>query len=284
MCLTSIMMTTYSVVMALCCLPTLFPPFLAQARYHHLLIGSTKPPRLCSHSHFGCHPHLLWSPTNHLATPPEFHFAPLFPSFPVEQETIECNMASMGTQRSSFSWTVPSPSFPVTIDTGATFTITPFYSDFVTGLTSTEEAIIHGLATGLRIEGSGTVHWNLPMDDGSQITLAMTAYYIPEAKRRLLSPQHYLQNSSYPAKQHFAIMATHMEFVSEHRRKATVKYHHQNNLPTIQMWNSHQQRKPQAKAMEACVLNINNMNLTPPQKELLRWHFCLCHQGFDSLQ
>ena len=112
----------------------------------------------------------------------------------------------------------------------------------------------------------------------------MTAYYVPEAKRRLLSPQHYLQNSSDPTKQHFAITATHMEFVLEHHRKATVKYHHQNNLPTIQMWNSHQQREPQAEAMEACVLNVNNMNLTPPQKELLRWHFHLCHQGFNSLQ
>ena len=262
MCLTSIMMTTYSVAMALCCSPTLFPLFLAQARYHRLLIGST----------------------NHLATPPEFHFAPLFPSCPVEWETIECNMASTGTQRSSFSWTVPSPSFPVTIDTGATFTITPFCSDFVTRLTSTEGAILHGLARGLRIEGSGTVHWNLPADDGSQITLAMTAYYVPDAKQCLLSPQHYLQNSADPTKQHFAITATHMEFVSEHRRKATVKYHHQNNLPTIQMWNSHQQREPQAEAMEACVLNVNNINLTPPQNELLHLHFHLCHQGFDSLQ
>ena len=284
MCLTSIMMTTYSVAMALCCLPMLFPPFLAQARYHRLLIGSTKPPRLRSHSRIWVPSPPPLVPTNHLATPPEFHFAPLFPSCLVEQEIIECNMASTGTQRSSFSWTIPSPSFPVTIDTGATFTITPFCSDFVTGLTSTEGAILHGLATGLRFEGSGTVHWNLPADDGSQITLAMTAYYVPEAKRRLLSPQHYLQNSSDPTKQHFAIMATHMEFVLEHRRKATIKYHHQNNLPTFQMWNSHQQREPQAEAMEACVLNINNMNLTPPQKELLHWHFHLCHQGFDSLQ
>ena len=112
----------------------------------------------------------------------------------------------------------------------------------------------------------------------------MTVYYVPEAKQHLLSPQHYLQNSSDPTKQHFVITATHMEFVSEHRQKATIKYHHQNNLPTIQMWNSHQQRELQAEDMEACVLNVNNMNLTPPQKELLRWHFRLCHQGFDSLQ
>ena len=284
MCLTSIMMTTYSVAMALCCSPTLFSPFLVQARYHHLLIGSTKPPRLRSHSRFQLPSPPPLVPTNHLATPPEFHFAPLFPSFPVERETIECNMALMGTQRSSFSWTVHSPSFPVTIDAGATFTITPFCSDFVTVLTSTEGVILHGLAMDLRIECSGTVHWNLPADDGSQITLAMTAYYVLEAKRHLLSPQHYLQNSSDPAKQHFAITATHMEFVSEHRRKATVKYHHENNLPTIQMWNAHQQRELQAEAMEACVLNVNNMNLAPPQKELLHWHFRLCHQGFNSLQ
>ena len=290
MCLTFIMMTTYSVTMALSCSPMLFPLFLAQAPYHRLLIGSTKPPRLHSHSRFRVPSSPPLVPTNHpnhRATPPEFHFAPLFPSLPVEWKTIECNMASTGpnlSQRSSFSWTVPSPSFPVTIDTGATFTITPFYSDFVTGLTSTKGAILHGLAMGLQIEGSGMVDWNLPADDGSQITLKMTAYYVPEANRRLLSPQHYLQNSSNSTKQHFAITASHMEFVSEHRRKATIKYHHQNNLPTIQMWNSHPQREAQPEAMEACVLNVNNMNLTPPQKELLRWHFCLCRQGFDSLQ
>ena len=191
MCMTSIMMTTYSVAMALCCSPTLFPPFLAQACYHRLLIGSTKPPRLRSHSRFRVPfspPLVPTNHPNHPATPPEFHFAPLFPSLPVEQETIECNMASMGPQRSSFSWTVPSPSFPVTIDTGATFTIIPFCSDFVTGLTSTEGVILHRLATGLRIQGSGTIHWNLPADDGKQITLTMTAYYVPEANRRLLSP------------------------------------------------------------------------------------------------
>ena len=139
MCLTSIMMTTYSVAMALCCLPTLFPPFLAQAGYHRLLIVSTKPPRLRSHSRCWVPSPPPLVPTNHLATPPEFHFAPLFPSFLDEWETIECNMASTGTQRSSFSWTIPSLSFPVTIDTGATFTITPFVLTLSLGLPQQRE-------------------------------------------------------------------------------------------------------------------------------------------------
>ena len=96
MCLTSIMMTAYSVAMALCCSPMLFPPFLAQACYHCLLIGSTKPPHLRSHSRFRVPSSPPLVPTNHPnhpVTPPEFHLGPLFPSLPVERETIECNMA-----------------------------------------------------------------------------------------------------------------------------------------------------------------------------------------------
>ena len=163
MCLTSIMMTTYSVAMALCCSPTLFPPFLTQACYHRLLIGLTKPPRLRSHSRFWVPPPPPLVPTNHLATPPEFHFAPLFPSCPVERETIECNMASTGTQQSSFSWTVPSPSFPVTIDTGATFTITPFVLTLSPGLPQQRERYSMGWRRVLELKvlppSIGTSQW-----------------------------------------------------------------------------------------------------------------------------
>ena len=145
MCLTSIMMTTYSVVMALSCSPTLFPPCLAQACYHRLLIGSTKPPRLRSHSRFWVPSSPPLVPTNHpnhRATPTEFYYAPLFLSLPVERETIECNMALMGpnlSHRSSFSSTVPSPSFPVTIDTGQLFQSPPFALTLSPGLPQQRE-------------------------------------------------------------------------------------------------------------------------------------------------
>ena len=51
------------------------------------------------------------------------------------------------------------------------------------------------------------------------------------------------------------------------------------------MWNSQNQSENKVgNILETCVVNENNLNLTPPQKELLCWHFHLCHQGFNSLQ
>ena len=49
--------------------------------------------------------------------------------------------------------------------------------------------------------------------------------------------------------------------------------------------NARQQRvSTQGELLEACVVSENNINLTSAQKELVHWHFHLCHQGFDSLQ
>ena len=39
-----------------------------------------------------------------------------------------------------------------------------------------------------------------------------------------------------------------------------------------------------AEVNNAGVLVEQNLNLTASQKELLHWHFHLCHQGLDSLQ
>jgi len=52
-----------------------------------------------------------------------------------------------------------------------------------------------------------------------------------------------------------------------------------NNLPVI----SAARRKEQQKQMQALVMTIikeENQNLTPAQKELLQWHFCLGHVSF----
>ena len=46
------------------------------------------------------------------------------------------------------------------------------------------------IAKRLVIEGSGTIEWSMPMDDGTTGTLKLLAYYIPGASQHLLSPQH----------------------------------------------------------------------------------------------
>ena len=64
-----------------------------------------------------------------------------------------------------------------------------------------------------------------------------------------------------------------------------VKYDPNNNLPTHEA-NLPNQREKEAKALTnaVCVTNEANQNLTPSQKELLRWHFILGHIGFQHVQ
>ena len=55
-----------------------------------------------------------------------------------------------------------------------------------------------------------------------------------------------------------------------------IKYDPKNNLPTHESTLPNQIEK-EAKALtnDVCVTNEANRNLTPSQKELLRWHFRL---------
>ena len=82
MCLTSIMMTTYLVAMALCCSPTLFPPFLAQARYHRLHWVKETPSSTLSQSLLGA---ILTSFGTHKPSKPSSDFTriPLCPFIPI---------------------------------------------------------------------------------------------------------------------------------------------------------------------------------------------------------
>ena len=64
-----------------------------------------------------------------------------------------------------------------------------------------------------------------------------------------------------------------------------VKYDPKNNLSTHEA-NLPNQKEKKFKALESavCVTNKANQNLTPSQKELLRWHFRLGNIGFQHVQ
>ena len=64
-----------------------------------------------------------------------------------------------------------------------------------------------------------------------------------------------------------------------------VKYDPKNNPPTHEATLPNQREK-EAKALTnaVCVTNEANQNLTPSQKELLRWHFRLRNIGFQHVQ
>jgi hypothetical protein len=72
---------------------------------------------------------------------------------------------------------------PVVIDTGASFSITPFEEDFVSPLKSADMDAMHGLADSVLVKGVGWVlEWTI-RDAGNQIAIIRTkAYYVPQAK------------------------------------------------------------------------------------------------------
>ena len=119
----------------------------------------------------------------------------------------------------------------------------------------------------------------------------MPAYYVTSAQCCLLSPQNYHQNinsDNGQGEEYFVIHVKEFALVMPDGRTATIIYNKQTNFPTISMQTSTMSCSAQEPlditGLNACVLSARNQNLTAGQKELLYWHFSLCHQGFDSLQ
>ena len=212
-------------------------------------------------------------------------FRPLFPTAgpPVEANTAEPTTEG-AKDTSYFSWTSlfsSSKTFPVTFDSGATITISPFREDFV-DYAASEGSVLQGLAKGLEIEGTGTVRWAMTLDDGTTTVLEAPAYYVPAARCRLLSPQSYLQHND-ATDESFVLRAAKFEFHKQKSKCASIRYSKDNNLPTCQMWNE-PKLAPSPTVNHGCVTNLANMNLTTAQKELMKWHYRLCHQGLASIQ
>jgi hypothetical protein len=84
--------------------------------------------------------------------------------------------------------------FELLWDTGATLTVTPFETDFITPVKSTDKPLVmQGLAKGLAVKGMGEVEWSVCTVDGRYEKVRSPAYFVPEAKPRIFSPPTYFQ-------------------------------------------------------------------------------------------
>jgi hypothetical protein len=82
---------------------------------------------------------------------------------------------------------------PLVIDTGASVTITPFQTDFITPLQPVQQTTIQGIASGLQVAGRGTVCYTFRNDDGEQQTVEISpCLYVPQCTVRLLCPRQIL--------------------------------------------------------------------------------------------
>jgi Reverse transcriptase (RNA-dependent DNA polymerase) len=181
--------------------------------------------------------------------------------------------------------------FPIIWDTGASVCLTYDPTDFIGPIEPPPTTmVLKGLGSGLTITGTGMVNWYLLVGNGSTRKFTVRAYLVPSATNRLLSPQSYLQ-STYPNGQpdsrsseswggtesHFWLRG------HESLPDILVPYDNHNNLPISYGLNS-KLLKDRENEVNSCITEDRNQNLTPSQKELLKWHFKLGHASLPAVQ
>ncbi len=86
--------------------------------------------------------------------------------------------------------TFDSDSYPILVDSGASYTISNDINDFIKP--PKESSIrIRGYNRLYSKTKVGTIKWNIQDDDGKMHTITLPGtYYVPDAETRILSPQH----------------------------------------------------------------------------------------------
>ena len=79
----------------------------------------------------------------------------------------------------------------VIIDTGASLSISNDPNDFLDGFEHCDIKL-QGIGSGLRVIGKGKVRWRFQRENGGFVIVECMAYYAPEMKFNLFSPQSYL--------------------------------------------------------------------------------------------
>jgi hypothetical protein len=79
---------------------------------------------------------------------------------------------------------------PLVIDTGASVSISPCLTDFIGPLRPVQQVSIQGIASGLSVQGVGTISYTYHNDAGIPQTLHLDgALYVPQCTTRLICPR-----------------------------------------------------------------------------------------------
>ncbi len=192
----------------------------------------------------------------------------------------------------SVYFTPHSADFPIVIDTGASMSITPCRDDFKGKLDPAPITELHGLNSTSKVCGIGTVCWTVKDIFGVVRTIKTKAYYVPDASIRLFSPQVYFQSNGSGC-----LLAHHQRAFLTVQDDTTLEFPYSggSNLPIMLSTNTQSTVGLTYEDLETLtsgytvnsylsVADTVNQNITPTQKELLKWHWRLGHLHFSWLQ
>ena len=173
-------------------------------------------------------------------------------------------------------------------DSGCTTSISFCKDDFVGEIQEAPIGLkIQGIAKGLYVKGIGHVAWSVIDSNGMLRTIKVPAFYVPSSSVRLLSITGLLE--AYPLET-ITVGSDYLELSgskeSEQRTSSVrVDFDEQTKLPTSLVYNHgfasdrlHEFNNVLGTTMET------NLNLSPAERELLRWHDRLGHLNFKQIQ
>ena len=94
-------------------------------------------------------------------------------------------------------------SYSIGIDNRTSYSMSPSMNDFITPIEPAKDLFIRGIGGLVKVQGKGTVKWNITDDDGFNHDIIIPGtLYVKGIQNRLLSPQHWSQtaNDNFPKK------------------------------------------------------------------------------------
>ena len=180
--------------------------------------------------------------------------------------------------------------FPIIIDTGASMSLTPCMDDFLGKLDPSPVTELHGLNTTTNVYGIGTVSWSVRDVFGVIRVIKTKAYYVPDASIRLFSPQTYFKSMDSGK---LLVHANCANLTVPDGTDLQFPYHHNSNLPYMltgpqpQLGLTYEDTVTLTTPEVGTCLSVAaqvNQNISPTQKDLLKWHWRLGHLHFSWLQ
>ena len=162
--------------------------------------------------------------------------------------------------------------FRVLLDSGCSKTASPFQKDFVGTIVFYAEPLnFSGIGGDIKILGEGTVEYVFTADDGSLLPCRGKAFFVPQCPHRLICPQDFLHveghglkfsTESGPGKSSTLCCEATGQTV-------TVGLDPGCNLP-FALARRLCEINASLLALNGCILDVKNENLTGAQKDLLR--------------
>jgi hypothetical protein len=173
------------------------------------------------------------------------------------------------------------------IDSGASCCISNDKHDF-TSFSTTEPSVLHGISSGLQIEGIGTLKWTLQDDLGNDITMLLpNRLYVPQAPMCLLSPQHMAQYTNSDSDGF--LCHGNLSVLTFSSFCCTILYNSMNNLPIVFFATDPQSIDTTNHPYTSFLSSSSDpsstpTNLTSVQQKLIHAHQKLGHLNFDTVQ